>query len=92
MRVKSGFQQNAGWNQRPWPFIVSNTQRDDTLAADSNFGWATTCGAPGTDIFSTVTTNDLNFPTVISNGTYRSMSGTQWRHHVWPALSEWSAA
>jgi subtilisin family serine protease len=64
---------SAGWAAHAWPIIVSNIQQDDTLRFDSNFGNRIDLGAPGTGIFSTVTTN---FTTPAAGGTYGNMSGT----------------
>lgn len=64
---------NAGWNQHPWPLIVSNTQQGDGLNPSSNFGPAIDLAAPGTTIFSTITTN---YAGPNPNGNYANMSGT----------------
>ncbi len=65
---------SAGWAEHGWPIIVSNVQQDDTLSPSSNFGSRIDLGAPGTTIFSTVTTNyALPSP---GGGTYTNMSGT----------------
>jgi len=64
---------SAGWNQHPWPIIVSNTQQGDSLNPSSNYGPAIDLAAPGTTIFSTITTN---YAGPNPNGNYGNMSGT----------------
>lgn len=71
--VDSAASGSAGWNQHPWPLIVSNTQSNDTLNPSSNFGAAIDLAAPGTTIFSTITTN---YAGPNPNGNYGYMSGT----------------
>ncbi len=62
-----------GWNEHPYPIIVSNLQSDDTLAPSSNTGTAIDLAAPGTSILSTVTDN---YHPANVNGNYDIMSGT----------------
>lgn len=64
---------SAGWAAHNWPIIVSNIQQDDTRRPSSNYGLAVTLGAPGTAIYSTITTN---YQTANPNGTYTNMGGT----------------
>lgn len=65
---------SAGWAAHGWPIIVSNVQPGDTLNPSSNFGNRIDLAAPGTTIFSTVTTNyALPSP---GGGTYTNMGGT----------------
>jgi subtilisin family serine protease len=64
---------SAGWNEHSWPIIVSNVESDDTLRPSSNYGSAIDLAAPGTDILSTVTTN--NQP-ADPDGQYDYMTGT----------------
>lgn len=65
---------SAGWAAHGWPIIVSNVQPGDTLNPNSNFGNRIDLAAPGTTIFSTVTTNYAQ-PSP-GGGTYTNMGGT----------------
>jgi subtilisin family serine protease len=67
-----------GWNEHPWPLIVSATQQDDSrLYLDStqasNFGDAIDLAAPGRQILSTWTTN---YCPPSPDGVYGNMVGT----------------
>jgi thermitase len=64
---------SAGWNQHPWPLIVSNTRSNDVLNASSNYGSAIDLAAPGTSILSSVTTNYAG-PSL--SGNYQFFNGT----------------
>lgn len=64
---------SAGWAAHAWPILVSNARQNDALATDSNWGNRIGLAAPGTDIFSTFTTN---YMTPSPGGTYGNMSGT----------------
>lgn len=65
---------SAGWAEHGWPIIVSNVQQDDTLSPSSNYGNRIDLAAPGTTIFSTVTTN-YSLPSP-GGGAYTNMGGT----------------
>jgi subtilisin family serine protease len=41
------------WDAHSYPFIIGNTQSDDTIRASSNFGTGIDLSAPGTSIYST---------------------------------------
>lgn len=67
---------SAGWAQHSWPLFVSNTQTNDLLNPSSNFGNEIHLAAPGTHIFSTVTTNNDPIMPPPGTGEYEYLTGT----------------